>query len=922
MTRAPRLARRGPLAVLLLALGPPLLAQTTSSSTFRLALVEPSPHLVSTTLDVALERILRAQGGDAELLDADTETSEVLGKDHRFPFPAGPGQAILIAGRLDSPGESAFVLPPVPSLIEQLMKAARDPATYRSPWSVSFSSSRVILAAMRDSAGESVASTSFAEGLPWGKTVATAYRLNWRGSEVRIIHVAKAYGGLGRLASALESEALRGPFIGVARGEVFGDADSKTKGAALAEALERMGLKVSAVGCAEIKRYAELDAYRQRRPDGIRFLSANLVYSSAPAQTFFDDHMIVEAGGIRVLLTAVTPDSCRKYMALGGLKHLSLTDAAAALQAKVPAWRGEDPSAVDAVVLLARAGEFGSLEAKARGVDLVLAEDHGSPDYSLEPAETRAEQRGRRPLDTPLLVMRTYTASLGLLELGWERDSQAIRWKAGERHLRLDERFPEAPGSAAIDRESYGLEPSTSPVLIPSVWKIFSARPGNVRPRISAEGFWSLSAGLLAEATRSEAALLRVRPLGIAVEGDVKEGLARFWLHGDPAVIVRLKGSQLRPLIARALKQQQRASQGLPPGGDSRFVAGGVGPDGAVHGMPIADEEEYRVATSRVLFDALGLSPEREPEPAGGTVEDIVVAALKEREKTAAPRYREWMEGRPVKTRGLWRLNFRDIGLNVQSTRVVRDDAFSSVPNSRIQGYDELLLGWIVKADAEYLRSLYKWRNTVEMEYARSAVTRRNQETVINITANNLRLLTLGTRRAGGIGSEWLARSWGPSLGVQFDGQIEAVPGLKRKEIYSVFPGVEFYDGSWVRSLEISGSFKRDVSRDPPDTQYGLRSRLTMAHDIGSARRRPITLQGEAHASYFFLTGHDKPQDLRMEAGLRAKLRIPVYRHLSIAPFLDLYWFSLKVQPLWGYSAMTGVTIGFSRLWKPQYEGF
>ena len=43
---------------------------------------------------------------------------------------------------------------------------------------------------------------------------------------------------------------------------------------------------------------------------------------------------------------------------------------------------------------------------------------------------------------------------------------------------------------------------------------------------------------------------------------------------------------------------------------------------------------------------------------------------------------------------------------------------------------------------------------------------------------------------------------------------------------------------------------------------------------------------------------------------------------LILAPFIDVEWFELKVQPSWGYSIMTGVSIGFSRLWKPQYEKF
>jgi hypothetical protein len=91
------------------------------------------------------------------------------------------------------------------------------------------------------------------------------------------------------------------------------------------------------------------------------------------------------------------------------------------------------------------------------------------------------------------------------------------------------------------------------------------------------------------------------------------------------------------------------------------------------------------------------------------------------------------------------------------------------------------------------------------------------------------------------------------------------------------------------------------------------------SRDIGPA---PTKLEGEAWANYFFLTDHDQSQSLRWESDVNIKLHIPIRKYLTIAPFIDFYTFALKTQPLWGYSAMTGVSIGFSRVWKPQYERF
>lgn len=156
-------------------------------------------------------------------------------------------------------------------------------------------------------------------------------------------------------------------------------------------------------------------------------------------------------------------------------------------------------------------------------------------------------------------------------------------------------------------------------------------------------------------------------------------------------------------------------------------------------------------------------------------------------------------------------------------------------------------------------------------------------------------------------------------MGLQYDGEFEAAPGLRRKNVYSAFPGVEFFDGRVVKSLSTSGIVKRDLSRDPPNTQTGLRLRTLFSSPVGLGA---ATVQGELWNNYFFLTKQDRATDLRVEGDANVKLIVPVYKHLSIAPYVDFYWFQLKTRPDWGYSFMMGVTIGFSRLWKPQYEPF
>jgi hypothetical protein len=205
------------------------------------------------------------------------------------------------------------------------------------------------------------------------------------------------------------------------------------------------------------------------------------------------------------------------------------------------------------------------------------------------------------------------------------------------------------------------------------------------------------------------------------------------------------------------------------------------------------------------------------------------------------------------------------------------------------------------------------------MEYAKDRISPRDAPATTNLAANRIMFLTLDTKRVGGVPYAWLARSWGPSVGLQYDGEFQSTPGLRRKQVYSVFPGVEFFDGSVVRTLTGSGILKRDLSRDPPNTQTGLRLRALISTPVGPGGAK---LDAELWNNYFFLTRRDAASDLRIEGDANAKLSIPIRQHLSVAPFVDFYWFGLKTRPAYGYSLMTGISIGFSRLWKPQYEDF
>jgi hypothetical protein len=903
----------------------------TATAPLRLALIEDSPTRLTLLMIQPLERVLKDAGGDAALEAVDEVPCTFAGPDHRFRLPPGVGapdtSASSDAVALESEAEVAFVYPPEPSFVAALRKAAADPATYRHPNSLTLAEREAEVAASPFPQGGTTVVVRADLERPatgrWRTGLAAYYRVRWKGRDIAIAVLGRTYGGLGRLASAAAREAETGPLIGVARGGTFGSSDSDARGRAAAEALERAGLRYSAVSASEIEHWGELEAYRRERPAGVSYLSANLVYSTmtdarASGRTVLPAYELFEASGTRVAVVGLTPESAAPLLPQFGLERLKVEDPVLALTALIPALREQ----ADVVVALGRldATDRGRLASSTRGLDLILAEDAPFTIYSAPPAST-LEQDDRPAYGNPLPTVRAYSPALNVVALERRGDGGRWDWILRQKAVLLDDSLNPAEGFPEPALEAYAAGRSTEAALLPAARTVFPPSERGGRPFYDPRDFWTLSAGLLAERGRAEAGLLPVPPIAVQTVGPVRESFVRAWLGGaDPAVLVTVPGDRLKKLSGDAAEQRRREETGLPLSAPLPFVVSGFDSSGLLRGAPLDGGDDYRLATSRSAAEALDLPKPYDLIPGTATVPAAVLDEMRARAGGAKPYdWRRWMEGAPVAEPGLWRVNFRDISLNVRETKVQSSDAFGAVVNSRVQGSDELLIGETLKTDLEYLHHEYKWTNTLELEYAKDKISPRGQPSVTNVTSNRIMFLTLGTKRAGSIPYGWLAHSWGPSLGAEYDGEFEPTPGLPRKQVYSAFPGFEFFDGSVIKSLETSGVIKRDLSRTPPNTQTGLRLRALVSTPVGPGGAR---LNGELWNNYFFLTKSDNASDLRLEGDANAKLTIPIRKYFSVAPFVDFYWFGLKTRPVYGYSLMTGVSIGFSRLWKPQYEAF
>ena len=898
-----------------------------NAAPLRFALIQDEPTRTTLQMAQPLERVLREAGADAALLAVENVPVYFGGDNYQFRLPPGPGapdsSETSTASVLEGAAEVVFVFPATPDLAEALAAAAVDPKTYRYADSLSLTAGEAEFATTTGLSGETLlALRADLERPTTGRMrsgMAAYYHLRWKGRDAAVAVIGRTFGGLGRVGAVAQAEREKGAFTGLAQGGTFGSIRSDAHGRDVLDALEKAGLRLASFSASEIEHWPELTAYRAERPDGVRWLSANLVYSTAPARTALPPYAVFTASGARVAVVGLTPNWAERLLKANGLGHLRILDLQPALEPLIPRLRAE----ADIVVVLTDlpSGDLARLTGLSRGLDLIVGEASAYMSRTAPPSSA-VEQEGRPLYDNPFPLHISFNPALNVIAVTRRPNGAGADWRIEYSATLLDDTINPAEGYPEGSFEAHEIARSTALPLLPDAREVFSARErAGGFPVYEARDFWTMAAGLLSERGKAEAGVLLSQHLGLRIVGGIRESHVRDWLGAsDPAVIVSLKGDRLKALIGEAAEQARRDPEADLVDGRPAFVVGGVDAKKRVRGAPLDPSGTGRIATTRSTADALGLPEPREPMPGAPNAGPAILEDLRARAGRASlADYRAWMAGAPLSSPGLWRLNFRDVGLNLRQTKVVRSDEFNAVPNSRVQGFNELLVGGVFKADAEYLKSESKWTNTVEAEYAKSRIEPRNAPATVNLAANRIMLLTLGTQRAGQIRREWLARSWGPSLGLQYDGEFEAALGLRRKQAYSLFPGVEFFDGTFVRSLVLSGILKRDLGREPPNTQSGLRLRSVFSREIGPAK---ALLQGELWNNYFFLTKQDTAGDLRLEGDFNVKLRIPIRKYLSVAPYFDFYWFQLKTRPDKGYVTTLGVSIGFSRLWKPQYEDF
>lgn len=659
---------------------------------------------------------------------------------------------------------------------------------------------------------------------------------------------------------------------------------------------------------------------------GDRLLCSNLDPVGAPEGRIVRTH-VEERDGLRIGFFSVVSRAELSAALAGAEPAFRALDPVEAAQAAMKSLRpvpGTEP--VDAVVgiLRLRPEEAAILLERLEGIDVAILEPvHDASRRKVQRVEVSGWSRWGQPL--PALVTQPFAGGVGDLTLRFDAGPDGpMLAGVDEEGGRLDWRLQGDSAFAAYEvkvDEEFG---APEEMLLPDPRTVWPEAAETKRQYTAAE-FYGLAAQLLKRRTRAEVALLKMSLLASNVPGEVPASFVRQWLHGDPKVaVLTLPGSALRELRGRVVVEEAPVvifSDRRRYHTETWLAAAGLGREGTVDGLPIQDDELYSVAVHEDMLRDEGLRVLLEAhrtETMDYGMREVVMETLRRRRGQLggvagmAGEVRDLAEGK-AKPVPVWRLHLRDVSLDFSNVRVQDGARLPAVPDSRVQAIDQLQ----TQASAALFSELYwrklRWDAGVTAEYGRLTLYPPGGPVFRTESAD--RLL---------VESQLLHRTWsfarngdlGPYARMAYDTELQRDPGVPLRRLLDFETGLKLAGGRFLREAYAGAIAERDNTTSAPNTEYGLTTGLRWESRLGGS---PTTVKAQASYLHFAPSRDDTPDDLlrRLEASLR--LGVPLPGEFHLAPFVKFFLFEGKVIHRTGYNLQTGVSLQFSRLWKPSY---
>lgn len=763
----------------------------------------------------------------------------------------------------------------------------------------------------------------------WIMSFVVRYHLVADGEPTVVTIVGRTFGGAARLAPALRARlrTLRTPVLPIMAGGLGFRLGVSLPPELVIGMWDTLGFKLMA--------FEDLAFVWKLRKElkgrGRKLIATNVEWTGPPDASPFVPYAIEDLAGIKVGIISVLPQA--PYPELIAAKApLKVGNPAFAASRAVKALREDHGSDLIVCVSHLKGEEEAQLLWTAWNIDVLIAGDVAETAIRRMRKVTLKNWRRERRSE-PALRARRSQFSYGELTLGFEPSpvGPELVW-VEERAGPVASDMPEDQKLAAIEEAvlTKFLGAKTSVLPDPrTVWP----QADQSRLVYGPLEVHNIGAQLLREGAGTEAALLRIRPLNSNTPGMVREYFVRHWL--DPrseACVVELPGGALRPLLRRLESASPRGTGSAwrevsKYFRDALLAGAGVEKSGRISGLPLRDHESYSVALTTDLLDdpsfpELKRASRRRPL---GPLADIVIDGLKrmspsgpespDSEARYLDRVRALAEGKTPE-KPVWRLNLRDLSVQLANTQVEDNENFTQVRDARVRTIDQTLVQASSRLFSELYWGRFRWDAGVSTDYGRLTLKPRGSSRIVNETMDQVVFESDLRHKTLDVSAGKLRSKLGPFLALSYSTEFTKPEDTPTRKFLSVKPGLALSEGRFLEKVYAAALVETDYSTPAPNTEYGFEAGLRWGSPLPPTAAR---LRLDAAYRRFAPSRLDTADDLKSELEARARLDVPILGDLSLSPFLELYVFQGKIVRRTGTSTRFGLSLSYSFLWKPVF---
>ena len=758
------------------------------------------------------------------------------------------------------------------------------------------------------------ANNGYSSNKVWRNAVFRIYQLEIDGEKTEVCFVIKNYGGTAKSKLCLENILKeQGKENSIVLG--LGDVDVENKDTGLKFA-EDAGINAFVPSSSDFANGAQyLKDYDINH--NLSILAANIVTDKD--EQYFQPYIIKTINGIKVGIIGMANEDIAKNIFIDNFTGLKVMDSVPSVQNVMNKLREQ----VDLVILISKLSyeENSKIISNINGIDIIAYEDQSRTFFHNKDEEINIQANNSKRRDFPYLDVKIPRVGFSMINVFWNdyREMNKIEHK----WMNLDE-------SIDTNEEIEEKEPENSKtqIILPDIRKL-----GKKNIAYSNDDFYLLMNDILLKSTGSEISFIRYDSSGSALVGDVWEFILESRLNiEDNIVICELTGQQLISIMNKYKEFKKDKN--------INFLFKGITEDLIVNGRPVNPRQTYKVVTTNFLCDSsIDYPVFKQAKIKRKFTEELPY--LIENEEGKYIKYRDWIlsflkyyrnklndndyialikDGIADKTvlNGLLSINFDNLKLNLSNTSLYANDKYSEVLNSRINTNNQFVFGGSGNLNIDYDNQDISWANKLSMKFNQTTIQMTDGKNVTNDPYDDILSETELTWKPLHLNLPTWNKEILPSIALAYNTEFTPItPDGARKSILRVLlPAFNLSSASDLQKFRLASIIESNFRPDGPKVQYGLMGDLIYSMFLPN----DVTWKNDFSCKYLFPAPNDTNADLSLEMQLTTSIAVPITDSLFISPYVDAYMFKGKMGQDLGLNLSTGLSFGFSKFWKPQYN--